>query len=103
MASDVVLGTVPQDGAMRDAVHVAILPMVATRELQPGEHLRSGIVDPFIKGPVRPGERYWILLYPQTVTSLRHVWEHPAFPTEESLPPKRRSEADVWEDNAHAQ
>lgn len=80
----------------RDAIHIAIIPMVAISDLQPGQHLRSGIVDPYLKEPVKRGEKFFLFLYPGTVTSLRHVWTHPAF-ADESIPsPKRRSEADVW-------
>ena len=76
------LGEVITDDPGRDAVHVAVIPMLAARVMHPGEHLKNGIVDPYLKAPVQPGEKYWLLLYPNTVTSLRHVWTHPAFAEE---------------------
>jgi hypothetical protein len=36
-------------------------------------------VDPFLADPVQPGQMFWLFLYPQTITGLRHVWEHLAF------------------------
>lgn len=77
------LGSVITGDAGRDAVHVAIVPMTAVRVLQPGERLTNGIVDPFLTEPVQPGQRYYLCLFPGTVTSLRHVWTHPAFANEE--------------------
>ncbi len=86
----------PSDAPDRDAVHIAVKKMIAVRVMRPGERLQSGLVDPYLTAPVRPGEHYWLFLYPNTVTSLRHCWTHPAFADEPPLPVKSRSEADVW-------
>lgn len=85
------LGTIIDDKQKRDAIHIAVLPAVAAERLLPGQDVaveddkasrhgkHVGIVDPFLKEPVREGERFWLLLYPRMVTSLRHVWSHPHF------------------------
>lgn len=78
----IALGNLATPEAKRDAVHIAIVPMIATKELQPAEMLANGIVDPFLTKPVQVGERFWLCLFPNTVTSLRHVWTHPAFAEE---------------------
>lgn len=76
----------------RDAVHIAVEPAIAARRLEPGQHVgfvdggfgpsnkNLGIVDPFRTGSIKIGERFWLMLYPRQITSLRHVWSHPAFP-----------------------
>jgi hypothetical protein len=78
----------------RDAIHVAVAPVVAGERLYPGQHVGMkdgrgiaggtylGIVDPFLDGPVYLEQRFWLFLYPGSITSLRHHWEHPEFPDE---------------------
>jgi hypothetical protein len=85
------LGSIIDDKQARDAIHLAVEPVVAAEHLMPGQDVgfveggvgRSpspvGIVDPFLKAPVLKGERFWLVVYPRQITSLRHVWTHPAF------------------------
>lgn len=94
------MGTIlTDDVGGRDAVHVAVLAVRASQKLEPGqpvglrsstegEHLALkkinpiGIVDPFLDRNVQIGERFWLYLFPRTITSLRHNWTHPDFPNE---------------------
>jgi hypothetical protein len=91
------IGELCTEDARRDAIHIAIAPVVASMTLDPGDHVwltaegqaakrtgtknvdTVGVVDPFYDTVVLKGEKFWLFLYPNSITNLRHVWEHPAF------------------------
>lgn len=88
------LGTILDETAQRDAVHIAVAPVVAAEKLIPSRHVgllpdgrascssqvkAIGIVDPYLPCGVEPGQRFYLFLYPGTVTSMRHEWTHPSF------------------------
>jgi hypothetical protein len=97
---------VPNDSPLgRDAVHIAVIPVVADDDLDPGKFVKLnnrgraepadsrreaiGIVDPFLAIGPGVGDRFWLFLFPGTITSLKHEWTHPAFP---SSPPQHQQQ-----------
>lgn len=111
------LGTIIDETAGRDAIHLAVEPSVAAVRLFPGQDVGFveggmgpcdkpvGIVDPFLKSTVFPGQRFWLVIYPRQITSLRHVWEHPEIPAAGApvsplLPPERplsqKEQSEAW-------
>lgn len=99
MAHEVKIGELVRDeNQQRDAVHFAIAPVTVRMDgrLMPGQFVKFlpgstteviasvresaiGIIDPFLPAPVAYGDQCWMMLMPNTITSLRHDWEHPAF------------------------
>ncbi len=94
------LGTILDSTAERDAIHLAVEPVIAGMKLLPGDRIKLdadgrairayqndaiGVVDPFLEDFVQEGQRFWLVVLPRTITSLRHVWEHPAFEPSELM------------------
>jgi hypothetical protein len=93
MSNDLGLGKLITTPHGRDAIHVAVAPVVAGCDLQRGAHVgltgdgkacnlatpSIGVVDPFLLCDVEFGEIFWLFLYPDTVTGMRHHWKHPVF------------------------
>ena len=105
------LGMVIDDLQKRDAIHLAVEPVVAARKLHPGQDVGLvngmadisdkpiGIVDPFLKGPVAKGDRFWLVVYPRQITSLRHVWTHPDIPETAAATPREvlvKQASEAW-------
>lgn len=99
-----VLGTLIDESVGRDAIHLAVEPVIAGEQLFAGQHIgiidgkayssnvnlkKVGIVDPFLTGGVPRGARFLLVVFPRQITSLRHVWEHPDFPIEVAVEKKR--------------
>ncbi len=111
------LGHLIEGEQYRDAVHIAVAPVVAKRRLRPGALIQFadednkyvveavpataiGIADPFLLKEIRGGERFWMFLYPGSITSLRHDWTHPAFRRDEKRSPLTVAEASrLWIDD----
>jgi hypothetical protein len=107
------LGTIIDENAKRDAIHVAVEPVRAGEPISPGDivlirdgfsyaaeskETAVGIADPFLERDIDPGQYFWMLVMPRTITSLRHVWSHPAFEDKEPAaePPLDKAASEAW-------
>ena len=95
-----ILGELLKGEEERDAIHIAILPATAGDYIAPGERIyvkpdgwatrtgeRNAIADPFLSHQIYPGQKFYALLFPYTIESLRHEWVHKDFPKPENTAP----------------
>lgn len=110
--SELKLGELINDEQQRDAIHIAVAPVIADESLSPGDDIGIsegtadhatgktmnpiGIVDPFLSGKVLRGDRFWMFLYPNTVTGMRHHWQHPAFSGHSSAVGSDKAVSEAW-------
>lgn len=95
------LGKLIYDSPDRDAIHIAVVPMVAGEGLAPGDRVfvsdgaafgagpganGIGIVDPFLKRHLKKDDKFWLIMNPGTVANLRHTWTSAALPDESKEP-----------------
>lgn len=117
--SDLNLNELPGPDAVRDAIHIAVIPLIAGEDLYGGAvqlkvgtknvALRAkdsyyggesiGIVNPWhpasqgdYENVVRKGEAFYCLLNPGSVTGMRHHFQHPVFDSE----PVEMSDSESW-------
>lgn len=86
----------PETTGVRDAIHVAVVSLRSSADMNPGQavtwhekgisvkpcsitDVEIGIVNPFIRGGVGRFENVWIMLFPNSVTGMTHNWSHPEF------------------------
>lgn len=106
MSTEVTVGKLLVGNERRDAIHFALAPVIADTKLFPGQRIGFidgsqervcaaldtgesvrclGILDPFLRHFVVKDQKCWMFLLPNTVTGMRHQWEHPAFSADPGL------------------
>lgn len=108
------VGSILEESAERDAIHVAVAPVIAGQKLWAGAKIgfshdnvvmeeeslfglkAIGIVDPFLQTSIEEGQRFFMFLNPGTVTTMKHYWEHPSFPSESNKINLEKKSSEEW-------
>lgn len=96
----------PEDVTTRAVIPMGVLPCTAQVTLYPGQEVHTagypatsglGIVDPFLKNPVFPGERFWMFMNPKTSIEIKSTWSHQSVPENVSESQQLLKKEDTWE------
>lgn len=104
------IGNVITTHQEKDAIHIAIVPVVIGENMFPGtpivlaedfketgrviravDKLPIGVIDPFYYDEFREAQRAWLFLNPGSIISLRHEWTHPLLVDDET-----RNKSEKW-------
>lgn len=90
------IGKILNGAEPRDAIHIAVYSVRAGEKLWAGDRIGIkngkafkrdvkpiGIVDPYLIIPAQEGDWFYLFLFPNTITSLRHNWSHPDLDNQE--------------------
>lgn len=113
MKQDLKIGQIIIGPQVKDAIHCAIMPVVAAEKIPAGAHIglsndgkacrgttHLGVADPFLKTKILAGDTFWMFMYPNTVANLRHEWDHPALAKIEKIKQKEKSQTSKeWLEN----
>lgn len=85
-----VLGKVPDQLGVKDAIHTAIVAVRAGAPIRPGQRCGPnerrefvpsdagpGVADPFLRSTISTGDSFWLLLAQDEIPNVQYVWDHP--------------------------
>ncbi len=113
-SAKVELGKLVEDMSIgRDAIHIAVIPVIAAEKLYPSQKISCndllyavsdnsdrymGIVDPFLTSPLFKEDKFYMMLKQDSITGLKHVWSHPII--DSICKDRLENEEDVMDDTS---
>lgn len=85
------LGKIPEEVGVKDAIHTAIVSVRAGCPISPGSRVKMndngeavpgdgpGVADPFLKRHIRTGDLFWLLMDLVEVPNVQHTWDLPKY------------------------
>ena len=91
-----------QSKIFRDAIHVAVMSVVAGERIKPGQKIGwlsdgeykyrvgksanpFGVADPFLSRDVMIGETFLCFINPNDISAFKHDWQHISIPYDDNI------------------